>query len=113
MSETPPDPAKLESLNKRIDEVQKRREAARRPPPPTMSGIAFRFSTELVAAVVVGAGMGWGIDWLFGTKPIFMIVLFILGAGAGIRNVMNAAKELNAQMGATSAPPAKDDDEEN
>jgi F0F1-type ATP synthase assembly protein I len=32
------------------------------------------------------------------TKPVFLILFFILGAGAGIRNVMRAATELNARM---------------
>src|SRR5262245_17452508 len=106
MNDTPPDPGKLRALGKQLEEAQKRRDAARKPPPPTTMGIAFRFSTEMVAALVVGAGLGWGIDWLFGTKPIFLIVMFMLGAAAGIRNVMGAAKELNAQMAAPTAPSA-------
>jgi ATP synthase protein I len=58
--------------------------------------------------VVVGGGLGWGIDWLlaqFGyqTKPVFLIVFFMLGAAAGIRNVMRTAKEINAKIAATSA----------
>ena len=112
MSDTPPDPAKLSALGKRLDEVQRRREAASKPPSPTTMGIAFRFSTEMIAALVVGGGMGWGIDWLFGTRPIFIVVMFILGAAAGIRNVVMAAKELNAQMAVNSTAPATDEDED-
>jgi len=79
-------------------------------------GIAFRFSTELVAGLVVGGGLGWGIDWLmarigFHTRPAFLIVFFMLGAAAGIRNVMRAAKELNAAMAAPTAQAVKDDEE--
>ena len=64
-----------------------------------------RFATELVAALVVGGGLGWGMDWLFGhfgfhTSPVFLIVFFVLGAAAGIRNVMRAANEINAEMAA-------------
>jgi ATP synthase protein I len=71
-------------------------------------GIAGRFATELVAAVVVGGGLGWGIDWLFGyfgfhTRPVFMIVFFVLGAVAGIRNVMRVATEINADIAARAA----------
>ena len=113
MSDTPPDPGKLSALGKRLDEVQRQREAARKPLPPTTAGIAFRFSTELVVAVLVGTGLGWGIDWIFGTSPIFLIVMFVLGAAAGIRNVMSAAKELNAQAAAAAASPVAGDDEEN
>ena len=77
-----------------------RAESARR---RTQLGIAGRFATELVAALVVGGGLGWGIDWLFGhfgfhTRPVFLIVFFVLGAAAGIRNVMRAANEINAEI---------------
>jgi len=61
-------------------------------------GIAFRFSTEMVVALIVGGLLGYGIDWLAGTKPIFMILFFVLGAAAGILNVIRAARELNAEM---------------
>ena len=60
-------------------------------------------ATELVAALIVGVGLGWGIDWLFGhfgfhTRPAFLILFFVLGAAAGIRNVMRAATEINAEI---------------
>jgi len=34
------------------------------------------------AAIIVALffGVGYGLDWLFGTTPIFMIVLSVLGA---------------------------------
>jgi ATP synthase protein I len=96
-------PDELRELGQRLDEVQQRRVGRPKGPPPTQLGIAGRFSTELVAALVVGGGLGWGIDWLFGhfgihTRPVFMIVCFVLGAAAGIRNVMRAATEINARL---------------
>ena len=113
MSDTPPDPDKLNALGKRLDEVQRRRDAAKKPSPPTAMGIAFRLSTEMVSALAVGAGLGWGLDWLFGTGHILMIVMLVLGAAAGIRNVMSAARELNAQAQAATGQVVQDDDEEN
>ena len=103
-----PDPDKLSDLGKRVDEAQKRHAAAAKRPPRSQTGIAGRFATELVAALVVGGGLGWGIDWLFGhfgfhTRPVFLIVFFVLGATAGIRNVMRAATEINAEIAAKSA----------
>ena len=100
---TAPDPDRLTDLGRRLDEAQQRQAAGAKRPPPSQAGIASRFATELVAALVVGGGLGWGIDWLFGhfgfhTKPVFLIVFFVLGAGAGIRNVMRAANEINAKM---------------
>jgi ATP synthase protein I len=102
-----PDPDDLNRLGKRLDEFQTRQRGARRPP-PSQSGIAARFATELVAALVVGGGVGWGLDWLAGhfgfhTRPAFLILFFVLGAVAGIRNVTRAAAEINAEIAAKSA----------
>jgi ATP synthase protein I len=99
-----PQPEDLRSLGDRLDAVQKANAARDKAPPPTSLGVAFRFSTEMVAALIVGGGLGWTIDWAtsrwlpFHTKPWGMIVFFILGAAAGILNVIRAAKELNAEM---------------
>ncbi len=40
-------------------------------------GLAFRISTELVAAVFVATFIGYYLDKWLGTKPIFIIILFI------------------------------------
>ncbi len=113
-----PDPRNLRDLGKRLDEAQAKHATGKKRPPPTQLGIASRFATELVAALLVGGALGWGIDWLFGhfgvhTKPVFLIVLFVLGAAAGIRNVMRAAGEINAEMAAKGPAPSVRDDEEN
>jgi ATP synthase protein I len=100
-----PDPDQLRDLGARLDKLQAQQAAKAKRPPPTQLGIAGRFSTELVAALLVGGGLGWGIDWLFGrfgyqTRPVFMIVFVVLGAAAGILNVVRAAKEINAEIAA-------------
>ncbi len=98
---SPQEPKDLRKLGDRLDAFQRANEARNRPPPPQTSlSVAFRFSTELVAALIVGGGIGYGIDWLAGTKPIFLIVFFVLGAAAGILNVIRAAKEINARIAA-------------
>jgi ATP synthase protein I len=51
----------------------------------------FRLSTELVAGVLVGAGLGWLIDRWLGTTPWALILLLLLGFAAGVLNVMRAA----------------------
>ena len=101
-----PDPDDLSRLGKRIDEAEQRRAQRDKSPPPTSLGIAFRFTTEMVAALLVGGGLGWSIDWAadhwspIHTRPWGVVVFFVLGAAAGIRNVLSAAKELNAEMAA-------------
>ena len=51
----------------------------------------FRLSSELVAGVLVGAGLGWLIDRLLGTSPWGLIVLLLLGFAAGVLSVMRSA----------------------
>lgn len=51
----------------------------------------FRLSSELVAGVLVGALMGWGIDKFLSISPWGMIVFLLLGFAAGVRNVVRAA----------------------
>jgi ATP synthase protein I len=101
-----PDPDELRALGKKLDEVRRQNEP-RREAPPTSLGIASRFATEFVVAVAFGGGLGWALDRWLGTKPIFLLVLFVLGAAAGIRNVMRAAARINAEQAASQ----KDDKE--
>ena len=98
-----PDPDRLRALGERLDKLQAGQDARYKKPPPSQLGIAGRFATELVAALLVGGGLGWGIDRLIGwfgfkTFPVFMLVFVVLGAAAGILNVMRAAKEINAEI---------------
>jgi ATP synthase protein I len=55
--------------------------------------LAFRVLTEFVAAVIVGGAIGWGIDYLAGTSPLFLIVFVFLGAAAGFWNVYRIGTE--------------------
>jgi ATP synthase protein I len=59
----------------------------------TASGYAkgFRLSSELVAGVIVGAGLGWLLDRWFGITPWGLIVFLLLGFAAGVLNVMRSA----------------------
>jgi ATP synthase protein I len=57
-------------------------------------GIAFRIGTEMVAALIVGVGIGYYLDYWLETKPWFLVVFFFLGAGAGVLNVYRAASGL-------------------
>ena len=107
-----PEPDDLRALGQKLDAARSETTPISGDAPPGALGIAFRFATELVVAVGVGAGLGWVLDHFLHTKPIFLVVMFLLGAAAGIRNVMRAAKELNAQAAKFPAPAAKDRDED-
>ena len=60
----------------------------------TPIGTAFKLSTELVAAVVLGTIIGFIFDKTFGTKPWFILIFFFVGVVAGITNVIKSAKNM-------------------
>jgi len=88
--------ARLQRLKEGLGQA---RNAARSPESPgadraaTASGYAkgFRLSSELVAGVVVGAGIGWLIDRWLAISPWGLIVFLLLGFAAGVLNVMRSA----------------------
>jgi ATP synthase protein I len=97
--------AKLAELDRRIKaarEAQKPKRG-RTGDKFAMANMAWRMTLELVVGGVVGAAMGWGLDELFGTLPLFLIVFILLGFVAGIRTVMRSAEELRKQQAAAAA----------
>lgn len=57
-------------------------------------GQAVRIGTELLAALIVGGGLGWAIDtYLLDSGPWGMVGGLILGALAGIRNAYRSAQQ--------------------
>jgi len=66
-------------------------------------GQALKLSSEFIAGVVVGAGLGWIIDRWLGTSPWGLIVFLLLGFGAGVLNVMRSAGVV-AEAGVRTEP---------
>ena len=65
--------------------------------PTSNMGTAFKMSTELVAAVVVGTIIGFILDNWFGTKPWLILIFFFVGVVAGILNVVRSAKNMQSK----------------
>ena len=57
-------------------------------------GVAFKLSTEMVDAVVVGTIIGFILDNWFGTKPWLILIFFFVGVVTGILNVFRSAKNM-------------------
>jgi ATP synthase protein I len=74
----------------------------------------YRLASEFVAGVLVGGLVGYGLDRLFGTLPLFLIVFLLFGFGAGILNMSRAANrsQPTADELAKMVPPKAQDDEE-
>lgn len=93
-------PPSLEELDARLREA--RRNAGMDPQQPEQGqpaggvsnrdmALGLRVGVELVAGVLFGLALGYGIDWWLGTKPWGMIILVFLGAIAGFMNVYRLA----------------------
>lgn len=81
---------------------------ARRPPPRKESkysgaSLAWRMVLELVVGMMIGLSVGWGLDFLFGSLPVFLAIFGILGFAAGIRTMMRSADEVNRRNAARAA----------
>ena len=41
--------------------------------------VGWRMIIELTAGVFIGFGLGYGLDFLFNTKPVFILILTLFG----------------------------------
>ena len=61
-------------------------------------GQAMRMGTDLLAAMVVGGGLGWLADsFLFQSTPWGLVLGLCFGVAAGIRNAYRSAQHWNKQ----------------
>jgi ATP synthase protein I len=80
-------------------------------------GMAYgmRMAAELVAAVAVGSIIGWGLDWVLGSKPWLFLLFFMLGFAAGVLNLMRSyermQRDFSARTGGNIGRRAPDDDD--
>ena len=108
--------SRLDSLARGLD-ARRARDAAARDAKAADDGsmaqagramsLGFRAITELMVGLGLGAALGWGVDRLAGTAPLFMILLLFLGMAAGVWNVMRLAKTMNTAGDSALAPPAR------
>ncbi len=70
--------------------------------------LAWRMVIELVAGLGIGFIIGYGLDTLLGTKPIFLVIFIFFGLAAGINTMLRSAKEVQAKQLAKLAGEDKD-----
>ncbi|MEW9837641.1 AtpZ/AtpI family protein [Mesorhizobium marinum] len=70
-------------------------------------GQAMKLSSEFIAGVAVGAGLGWMIDRFAGTSPWGLVVFLLLGFAAGVLNVLRSVGKV-AEFGQGSDSRRKD-----
>ncbi|HEY1942207.1 MAG TPA: AtpZ/AtpI family protein [Roseiarcus sp.] len=119
MSERDDDEAlrgKLEALRgtlaRRNAERRATENATRQDSPETGAAMSmgFRAAGEFAASIIVGGAIGWQLDVWLKTKPALLIVFFLLGAAAGIWNVIRVTspksppKDRNSRLSDAHAP---------
>ena len=87
----------LEDLKKKIDNLETNKQNKNIKKKETGAGFGFKISTEIIAALVVGVGIGLIVDNYFNTKPIGLIIFFIFGAFAGFLNVYRVMRRIEKQ----------------
>ncbi len=106
-SEPPEDPEafrkRVEALRSRIDARAPQRAASKDELAPNSGfgpsiSLAMKVGSEFVAAIIVGAALGWGLDWLLHTKPLFTILFFLIGVAAGVVNVIRSTSPKGANL---------------
>ncbi|MCX7288699.1 MAG: AtpZ/AtpI family protein [Rhodobacterales bacterium] len=100
-----PAPDRLHALHARLERA---RGAPKVEPTSTAKGfsqgeVAWRMVIELATGIMLGSAIGYGIDVLFGTLPIFLIIFSLFGFAAGIKTMLGTARELAEKTAAKAA----------
>jgi ATP synthase protein I len=109
---------RLKDLGSRIAAEKSERFEAEKPAQRVASAAeyskGYKLVSEFVGGVLVGGLLGYGLDYLFGTLPLFLIIFLLLGFGAGLLNMSRAANRSQPTPDelAKMKPVAADDDEE-
>jgi ATP synthase protein I len=80
--------SEFEDFDARMRRLKEGGEQRRAPEPGWLriGGSGVQAGVELVAGLIVGALIGYGLDSWLGTWPLLFIVFFFLGAAAGMLN---------------------------
>lgn len=112
--------ARISKLDGQLGKVKAERETERRAQASTRMGgrgmaYGMRMATELVAAIIVGGLIGYGLDRWLGSTPWLFLLFFVLGFVAGVLNVLRAyermQKEIAAETGGNIGKSVPDDED--
>ena len=88
---------KIFKLKDKIKEIENKKQNLSKSKKESGANFAFKISTELIAALIVGVGIGLIVDNYTGTKPFGLIIFFILGAFAGFLNIYRVMRRIEKQ----------------
>ena len=100
MALSPEERERLAALEEKIAAAREAMEGApeRKVGHVAQAGQAWRMVIDLVSGMGVGFALGYGIDYLAGTSPVFLVVFLLLGFAAGVRVMLQTAREVGKVM---------------
>lgn len=111
MADRNPPEDRLDDLRRRVAKARGETASTSRPP-DSPAGLAVRFGGEFGAAVLVGALLGYGVDYFLHSSPWGLFIGLVLGFITGVVNVVRVARAYNqANPPDPNAPRIADDDD--
>jgi ATP synthase protein I len=108
--------ARLQDLDSRLAAEKKQVDKAEKPSMQYQGATDYskgtRLASEFVGGVLVGALVGYGLDYVFHTLPLFLIVFLLAGFGAGIVNMSRGANRAVPTPEELAKMPKPHDDED-
>ena len=86
--------ANLDKLDRKLEEFKSKKEKVSTKQIKVQND-GWRMIIELVTGMLLGVSLGLGLDYMIGSKPIFLIIFSLLGFMAGVRTMMATAKKMN------------------
>ena len=87
----------ISNLKSRIEDIENKKLNNSVPKKETGAGFGFKIRTEIIAALVVGVGLGLIVDNYLETSPFGLIIFFIFGAFAGYLNIYRVMRRIEKQ----------------
>ncbi len=88
-------PEDLQKLGEKIRKLQDKHSDERKKKSSgfvSAARIGITVAADLLAGVLVGAGIGYVLDLLFGSKPLMLVIFLLFGGAAGFLNVYRTVK---------------------
>jgi ATP synthase protein I len=91
-----PDPERLRALEARLEGMKEKPKPEKGATGKAFSQgeVAWRMVIELVTGMLLGLSIGFGLDYVFDTRPVFLVIFALLGFAAGVRTMLGTARAM-------------------
>ena len=95
-----------DSFNARLKSAERRYGLVKEEKPPvdvnveadrSLAALAFRAGTEMLAGLIGGVAIGWGLDHWLHTRALFLVIFALLGGSAGMLNVWRLVRTIDVK----------------